>query len=109
MVRAERHEQAVPGAVFIGLRKLPGWTLAVGLLEWAFGISRRRQLERQLADAHAEIDALRARLAEATRPPTQFARMHMRAVAVDRFARLRLAAPRRGRLTDADRTRDLVR
>ena len=58
----------------------------------------RREVEARLAQAHAEMDALRARLAEATRPPTQFARMRLRESAVDRFARLRRAAPRRTRV-----------
>ncbi len=60
-------------------------------------IARERELETKLAGARAEISALRARLSDATRPPTQFARAHMREVAVDRFARLRRAAPRRSR------------
>jgi hypothetical protein len=58
----------------------------------------RREVEARLAKAHAEMEALRARLAEATRPPTQFARMRLRESAVDRFARLRRAAPRRTRV-----------
>ncbi|HEY8169784.1 MAG TPA: hypothetical protein VIH24_01640 [Candidatus Limnocylindria bacterium] len=69
-------------------------------------IARQRELESRLDDARAEIAALRARLVEATRPPTQFARMHMRGVAVDRFVRLRIAAPRRSRLVTADRIRN---
>jgi len=60
-------------------------------------VARQRELEEELGAAHTEIASLRTRLAEATRPPTQFARTHMREVAVDRFARLRLAAPRRAR------------
>jgi len=60
-------------------------------------VARERDLEEELGAAHTEIAALRTRLAEATRPPTQFARTHMREVAVDRFARLRLAAPRGAR------------
>jgi len=58
----------------------------------------RREVEARLAKAHAEMEALRARLAEATRPPTQFARMRLRESAVERFARLRRAAPRRTRV-----------
>ena len=69
-------------------------------------VARQHELEAQLDDARAEIAALRGRLADATRPPTQFARMRMREVAVNRFARLRLAAPRRARLTETDRVRD---
>jgi hypothetical protein len=57
----------------------------------AIGSARRRRLEERLDDAYAEIAALRARLAEATRQPTQFARMHVRERAVDRLDRLRLA------------------
>ncbi|HEY6608437.1 MAG TPA: hypothetical protein VI277_04495 [Candidatus Limnocylindria bacterium] len=72
-------------------------------------IARQRELESRLDDARAEIAALRVRLADATRPPTQFARMHMRGVAVDRFVRLRLAAPRRARLVAADRIRTTTR
>jgi hypothetical protein len=59
----------------------------------------RSELRARLARADREIDDLRSRLADANRPPTQFARMRLRAVAVDRFARLRLAAPRRLRAT----------
>jgi len=74
------------------------------------GVGRRRQLEERLDDAYAEIAALRAGLADATRPPTQFARMRMREAAVDRFARLRLAAPGRSRKPDAAaRVHDLSR
>lgn len=54
----------------------------------------RHDLETRLAAAHDEIASLRDRLAEETRPPTQFARMHLRDVALERFARLRLAVPR---------------
>ena len=69
-------------------------------------IARQRELESRLDAARAEIATLRARLTDATQPPTQFARMHMRGAAVDRFVRLRLAAPRRTRLIPADRLRD---
>ena len=71
-------------------------------------VARERELEARLAAARAEINGLRARLADATRPPTQFARMRIRQVAVHRFARLRLAAPRRTRSVDLDRVRDRV-
>lgn len=54
----------------------------------------RRELETRLERADAEMAALRERLTEATRPPTQFARMRLRESAVYRFARLRRAAPR---------------
>jgi anti-sigma-K factor RskA len=69
-------------------------------------IERERELESRLAGAHAEISALRARLSDATRPPTQFARAHMREVAVDRFARLRRAAPRRSNHPPLEPARD---
>jgi hypothetical protein len=58
----------------------------------------RREVETRLDRAHAEMNALRERLAEATRPPTQFARMRMRESAVYRFSRLRRAVPRRADL-----------
>ena len=72
-------------------------------------VARQRALEAQLDDAYEEIALLRARLADATRPPTQFARMRMRQVAVNRFGRLRLAAPRRTRLADPERVPDRTR
>jgi hypothetical protein len=72
-------------------------------------IARQRELESRLDAARAEIAALRARLTDATQPPTQFARMQMRGAAVDRFVRLRLAVPRRTRLIAADRVRDTSR
>ena len=60
----------------------------------------RRQLEWRLWEAYAEQERLRHRLAEATRPPMQFARMRLREDAVVRFARLRRAVPRRRRASD---------
>jgi hypothetical protein len=54
----------------------------------------RREVEARLDEAYAEMDALRERLDEATRPPTQFARMRLRESAAYRFARLRRAVPR---------------
>ena len=69
---------------------------------------QQRALESQLAEARAEIDALHDRLTEVTRPPTQFARMHLRDVALERFARLRLAVPRRAGAPDVLRTIDLT-
>lgn len=60
----------------------------------------RRQIEERLERAHTEMNALRERLDEATRPPAQFARMRLRESAVYRFARLRRAVPRRSRLAD---------
>ena len=69
----------------------------------------RRDVEARLDHAHSEIDALRERLADATRPPTLFARTRMRESAVVRFARLRRAAPRRPRVADApEATRDIA-
>ena len=58
----------------------------------------RREVEARLERANTEVDALRERLAEATRPPAQFARMRLRETAVYRFARLRRAVPRTSRL-----------
>lgn len=72
-------------------------------------VAHQRALETQLDDARAEIASLRTRLADATRPPTQFARMRIREVAVNRFARLRLAAPRRARIGDTEKVRDRMR
>ena len=69
----------------------------------------RHALEDQLADAHAQIDVLRLRLADATRPPTQFARMRVRDGALYRFARLRRAVPRRTRrLSVIEEVRELT-
>jgi hypothetical protein len=58
----------------------------------------RREVEARLERAHAEMDALRVHLAEATRPPAQFARMRLRESAEYRFARLRRAVPRHARM-----------
>ena len=69
-----------------------------------------RRLEERLGEAQAEMDALRTRLAEATRPPTQFARMRLREVAVYRFARLRRAVPHHSRPPGViERVRELTR
>ena len=76
------------------------WLFTLTLYVVQRRVARERDLEEELGAAHTEIAALRTRLAEATRPPTQFARTHMREVAVDRFARLRLAAPRRTRAAE---------
>ena len=67
-------------------------------LEERTGKARRRRLEEELVRADAEISRLRALLADAMRPPTQFARMREREVAIRRLTRLRIA--REGR-TDA--------
>lgn len=82
----------------------------VGAIEGFRGVTRIRELEQELGDAHELIGELRIRLAEATRPPAQFARMRQREAAVGRFARLRLAAPRRARQANGtERVRDLSR
>ena len=73
------------------------WLFTLTLYVLSRRVARERELEEELGAAHTEIASLRLRLTEATRPPTQFARTHMREVAIDRFARLRLAAPRRAR------------
>ena len=60
------------------------------------GRARRRRLEAELLRADAEISRLRALLADATRPPTEFARMRQREVAIRRLTRLRVAQDGRG-------------
>jgi hypothetical protein len=60
----------------------------------------RRELEARLSRAHAEMELLNRRLAEATRPPAQFARMRLRERAMYRFGRLRRAVPRRSGIPD---------
>jgi hypothetical protein len=68
------------------------------LIEWfdeVTGRARARRLQEELLRADAEISRLRALLAEATRPATQFARMREREIAVRRLTRLRVA--RQGR------------
>ena len=55
------------------------------------GRARRRRLEEELVRADAEISRLRGLLADATRAPTQFARMREREVAMRRLNRLRIA------------------
>lgn len=82
----------------VDLRRITGWDAVVAWLDDLRGRTRQRELEAQLRAAHREIERLQARLAEATRPPTQFARMRVRQVAVERLARLRLA---RGRAASA--------
>ena len=70
---------------------------------------QRRDLEARLSRAHAETKALRLHLADATRPPTQFARMRLREGAIYRFGRLRRAVPRRARMPDLiENVRDLT-
>ena len=49
-----------------------------GILDWldeVTGRASRRRMQEELVRADAEIRRLRQLLAEATRPPTQFARM----------------------------------
>jgi len=55
------------------------------------GRAGRRRLQAELARADGEIALLRALLADATRPPTQFARMREREVAIRRLTRLQIA------------------
>lgn len=82
--------------------------LFVAVLQVMLLARHRRELEARLGQAHAEMDTLRERLDEATRPPTQFARMRLRERAVNRFGRLRRAVPRRSRIRDASESlRDL--
>lgn len=76
------------------------WDRLRAWLEEATGRARRRRLEEELRRADAEIGRLRRLLADATRPPTQFARMREREVALRRLTRLRIA--RDGRV-DLDR------
>jgi len=84
--------------------------LVAAVLQAMLLARHRRDVEARLDQAHADLDIMRERLAEATRPPAQFARMHLRETAVSRFARLRRAAPRRSRLTDvSEGARDLAR
>ena len=65
-----------------------------GFRDWldeVTGRARRRRLEEELLRADAEISRLRALHSDATRPPTQFARMREREVAIRRLTRLRIA------------------
>lgn len=75
--------------------------LFVAVLQVMLLARHRRDLEARLRQAHAEVEFLRNRLDDATRPPTQFARMRLRERAVNRFGRLRRAVPRRSRVRDA--------
>jgi hypothetical protein len=67
------------------------WDRVVEWLDEVTGRARRRRLEEELVRADAEISRLRGLLAEATRPPTEFARMREREVAIRRLTRLRIA------------------
>ena len=73
-------------------RRLIDW------LEEVTGRARRKRLEAELVRADAEIGRLRTLLADATRPPIQFARMQQREVAMRRLGRLRLAGGGRATL-----------
>ncbi len=67
------------------------WQRFVAWVDEVTGRARRRRLEEELARTDAEIRRLRQLLAEAMRPPTQFARMREREVALRRLTRLRIA------------------
>ena len=86
-----------------------GWLFTLTLYLLTRRVARERELEEELGAAHTEIAVLRTRLLDATRPPTQFARTYMREVAVDRFARLRLAAPHRSRIGERAHVRERMR
>lgn len=85
-------------------------------VEWfdeVTGRARRRRLEEELLRADAEISRLRGMLADATRPPTQFARMREREVAIRRLTRLHIAREGHtdilaGELVDAPAPRDAI-
>ena len=96
-------EAHLPGPALFAMIAL----LFVSVLQVMLLARYRRTLETRLDEAHSTIRTLRARLDDATRPPTQFARMRLRRVAVDRFARLRLAVPRGSRLAEASDGRRL--
>ena len=63
----------------------------IGWLEEVTGKARRRRLEAELHRADDEIARLRALLADATRTPTQYARLREREAAIRRLERLRVA------------------
>lgn len=71
--------------------------LSVAVIQVIVLARQRRNLEARLSRAQDEANVLRRRLADATRPPTQFARMRLREEAIYRFGRLRRAVPRRPR------------
>lgn len=82
------------------------------LMRWfeeASGKARRRRLEEELIRADAEIARLRALLADATRPPAQFARMREREVALRRLTRLRFARGGRANMLRRSQERELPR
>ena len=90
--------QAIAALATIGL-------LTAAVVQVMLLARHRREVEARLDQAYAEMDTLRERLAEATRPPAQFARMRLRESAVDRFARLRRAVPRRTRVPQLSESR----
>jgi hypothetical protein len=73
------------------------------------GKARRRRLEEELIRADAEIARLRALLADATRAPTQFARMREREVALRRLTRLRFARGGRANVLRRSQAQELPR
>jgi hypothetical protein len=83
------------------LRALTGW------FEEVTGTARRRRLEEELVRADDEIARLRRLLADATRPPTQFARMREREVALRRLTRLRFARGGRASVIRRPQEREL--
>ena len=85
------------------LRALTGW------FEEVTGKARRRRLEEELIRADDEIFRLRRLLADATRPPTQFARMRQREVAIRRLTRLRFARGGRANVLRWSQDRELPR
>jgi predicted RecB family endonuclease len=85
--------QALAALVTIGL-------LSAAVVQVMLLARYRREVEAELDQAYEEMDALRERLDEATRPPAQFARMRLRESAVYRFSRLRRAVPRPSRVRD---------
>jgi hypothetical protein len=82
------------------------------LMQWfeeLTGKARRRRLEEELIRADVEIARLRALLADATRPPTQFARMREREVALRRLSRLRFARGGRANVLRRSHAQELPR
>jgi hypothetical protein len=82
------------------------------LMQWfeeLTGKARRRRLEEELIRADVEIARLRALLADATRPPTQFARMREREVALRRLSRLRFARGGRANVLRRSQAQELPR
>ena len=83
--------------------------LVAAVLQVMLLARHRREVEARLDEAREELDMLRERLDDATRPSAQFARMHLRETAVYRIARLRRAIPHHRRLADVtEGSRDLA-